>query len=110
MTARVILMNNEAAFALARRVLLSGAYDADAVDAAVEVLSYSPHDNDRATVRYMRELAPQMADMGQIDMDDTARDARQKVAFILCSMAVTGGVLGGVLMERLMTLANAGAW
>lgn len=108
MTASVLFLNPESAFALARRVIMAGTYDEEAVEAALEVLRHSPHANDIATVRWLREYAPQLADMAQIDADALARDAMGKMRFLLCSIAVVGGIVGGVLMEAAITGAVAG--
>lgn len=108
MTARVLFLNSDAAFALARRVICSAAYDEETVEAALDVLACSPDDNDRATVRWLREYAPQIADMCQVEPDDLHAHAL-KMKWIVCSIAVALGILGGSLMEGLITAVNAGA-
>ena len=107
MTARVILLNSDAAFALARRVVMSGVYDEEAVEAALDVLACSTDDNDRATVRWLREYAPHVS-AGMAQIEDTETDVRRKMVWLLASIAVVGGIFGGVAMEAAMTAAVAG--
>lgn len=110
MTAQIVLLNPESAFALARRVICSASYDEETVEAALDVLAYSADDNDRATVRWLREYAPQIAaDMAQIEAEDVRPTHDRKLAWLVCSIAVAAGILGGTLMEAAMTAANAGA-
>ena len=104
MTARVILLTSDAAFALARRVVMSGVYDEEAVEAA---LACSTDDNDRATVRWLREYAPHVS-AGMAQIEDTETDVRRKMVWLLASIAVVGGIFGGVAMEAAMTAAVAG--
>ena len=36
-------------------------------------------------------------------------DANRKLVWLLCSVAVVGGIFGGAALEYLMTVTNAGA-
>lgn len=108
--ATVHCLTTDAAYALARRVIKSGAYDEEATRAALEVLEFSEHPTDRATVRWCKMWLPKInADMAQVDADTLAADAKIKLNFTMCCLAVVGGIFGGTVMEAIITAVNGGA-
>lgn|GEM_PF-6935227 len=107
--AAIHCLTPDAAFALARRVLESGAYDAEAIAAALDVLDASTNPTDRATVRWCRAYVQPVADMAQVDQDDLVAATVKKLHFTLYSLAVIGGIFGGVFMEAVITAWNGGA-
>lgn len=107
--ATVHCLTNEAAFALARRVIKSGAYDDEATRAAIDVLEFSANPVDRATVRWCRMWVPQIADMAQIDQEALEAEAKRKLHFTMYCLAVVGGIFGGTAMEMIFTAMNGGA-
>lgn len=103
-------LTTDAAYALARRVIKSNAYDEETTRAALEVLSFSTSPVDRATVRWCQMWLPKIsADMAQIDQDDLVAETVKKLHFTLYSLAVVGGIFGGVFMEAVITAWNGGA-
>lgn len=113
MTASIHILNADAAYALARRVLLSRVYDEEAVEAALDVLRHSPDADDRALVRALRGTHRRIgADMAQLDEErlDQEREAKRQLMWTLYAVAVVGGIFGGTAMEWAMTAANAGAF
>lgn len=105
MTAQIhILRPARDNFALARHVVKDGRYDAPTIELALDVLQHSTDANDMATVAWMRNYAPRLADMHQISDEDRAVSQMQ---FILLAVAAVGLGIGVVLADWAMTAAIA---
>lgn len=53
--------------------------------------------------------AESMADSLDARRAELIEDAERKTLWLVCSLAVIGGVVGGTLMEAALTAMNAGA-
>lgn len=108
MTASVHVLRPDDKFALARMVLKDGRYDPSTVAAALDVLQHSADPADMATVRWMRNYAPRIADMAQIDTETLAQRAVTQMQFILLAVAAVGLGIGVVIADWAMTNVIAG--
>lgn len=108
MSASIHFLNAESGYAEARRVLSCDPSDPEAQAAAIEVLLSSADAKDRAMVRFHKERVAKIDAMRCANAAAQAEAARGKLCWLVACMAIAGGVLGGVLMEALMTAAIAG--
>lgn len=105
MTAQILPFRQpQDSFALARHVVRDGRYSAETIAAALDVLEASTDANDQATVAWMRNYAPRLADMHQITEADRAVSQMQ---FILLAVAAVGLGIGVALADWAMTAAIA---
>ena len=109
MSASVHFLNAESGYAVARRVLCTTDADPEAEAAAIAVLMSSADAKDRALVRIHDERVAQINALRRANAPEQVADAMRKLRFIILSLAVAGGVLGGALMEAAMTSRAAEA-
>mgnify|MGYP007093989842 CR=1 FL=1 len=109
MSASIHFLNVDAGYATARHVLSCGGFDPESQAAAVAVLMTSADAKDRALVRLHDERMAAQEATRRANAPELAEDAKRKLMWLVASVAVAGGILGGVLMEAAMTAAVAAA-
>jgi hypothetical protein len=109
MSASIHFLNVDSGYATARHVLCCGGFDPDAQAAAIDVLINSPDAKDRALVHLHNRRMAEIEAARRANVPAQAQAAINRLRFIIFSVAVAGGVLGGVLMEAAMTAHAAAA-
>lgn len=109
MSASIHFLNVDSGYAKARHVLSCAGFDPDAQAAAIEVLLTSADAKDRALVHLHNRRMAEIEAARRANAPAHAQAAINRLRFIILSVAVAGGVLGGALMEAAMTARAAAA-